>query len=407
MPALFETLALPAPPPGGLKDATPSTLEIVPVEDRHIERPKPAPVASQTKSIGMIHPPPDIRSIVDKTATFVARNGPEFEKRILATNKGNAKFNFLNPTDPYHAYYRHKVSENQVQAGILPTPPLESKLPGDKTAAEAAEKKPMQILPPPKPMAAPDADVYSVQLPEHITSLELEMIKLTAQFVARNGKSFLTGLTSREHSNPQFHFLKPTHSYFSLFTSLADAYSKILMPPQSVLEKLRKNVENPSAILEKSLAVLEWEKSQERARQRAEDELEAEREQMALIDWHDFVVVETIDFLDEEEPGLPQPLSLEEVIRSSKQIGEEEELPEEDRAAIAKANGVEFEPEKDEKMEMDEDEVRLVREGLQEEEERIDEDVEMVRPFLFCLPINKSPLLPLVTFFSFLRLFLP
>jgi hypothetical protein len=31
----------------------------------------------------------------------------------------------------------------------------------------------------------------------------LDVIKLTAQFVARNGKSFLTGLTSREHMNPQ------------------------------------------------------------------------------------------------------------------------------------------------------------------------------------------------------------
>ena len=31
--------------------------------------------ATQTKAIGIIHPPPDIRAIVDKTAEFVARNG--------------------------------------------------------------------------------------------------------------------------------------------------------------------------------------------------------------------------------------------------------------------------------------------------------------------------------------------
>ena len=24
---------------------------------------------------------------------------------------GNVKFNFLNPTDPYHAYYQHKINE--------------------------------------------------------------------------------------------------------------------------------------------------------------------------------------------------------------------------------------------------------------------------------------------------------
>lgn len=35
--------------------------------------------------------------------------GLEFEKRILASEANNVKFNFLNPTDPYHAYYRMRV----------------------------------------------------------------------------------------------------------------------------------------------------------------------------------------------------------------------------------------------------------------------------------------------------------
>lgn len=41
----------------------------------------------------------------------MARNGPEFEARIRQNEINNPKFNFLNPNDPYHAYYRHKVSE--------------------------------------------------------------------------------------------------------------------------------------------------------------------------------------------------------------------------------------------------------------------------------------------------------
>lgn len=49
--------------------------------------------------------------IVDKTASFVARNGPEFEARIRQNELGNPKFNFLNGGDPYHAYYHHKVKE--------------------------------------------------------------------------------------------------------------------------------------------------------------------------------------------------------------------------------------------------------------------------------------------------------
>ena len=30
----------------------------------------------------IIHPPPEVKNIVDKTAGFVARNGQEFETRI-------------------------------------------------------------------------------------------------------------------------------------------------------------------------------------------------------------------------------------------------------------------------------------------------------------------------------------
>ena len=51
------------------------------------------------------------KDIVDKTANFVARNGPEFEARIRQNEQNNAKFNFLNPGDPYHAYYQHRVNE--------------------------------------------------------------------------------------------------------------------------------------------------------------------------------------------------------------------------------------------------------------------------------------------------------
>jgi len=90
-------------------------------------------LATQTKAIGIILPPPDIRAIIDKTSQFVAKHGAsldhslgslpislfdsmflvgeggEFEKRILANEKNNVKFNFLVPTDPYHAYYKLRV----------------------------------------------------------------------------------------------------------------------------------------------------------------------------------------------------------------------------------------------------------------------------------------------------------
>ena len=58
-----------------------------------------------------------VSDIVDKTASFVARNGPEFESRIRQNEIKNPKFNFLNAGDPYNAYYQHKVNEHKEGKG--------------------------------------------------------------------------------------------------------------------------------------------------------------------------------------------------------------------------------------------------------------------------------------------------
>ncbi|CAL1530575.1 unnamed protein product [Lymnaea stagnalis] len=76
-------------------------------------------VPTTKPSIGIIYPPPEVRNIVDKTASFVARNGPEFENRIRQNEVNNPKFNFLQPTDAYHGYYQHKVEEFKQGRGTL------------------------------------------------------------------------------------------------------------------------------------------------------------------------------------------------------------------------------------------------------------------------------------------------
>ncbi|KAI3964107.1 hypothetical protein MKW92_043387 [Papaver armeniacum] len=356
-------LPLPAPPSDGNLGPLPLsqvTAEDSPPHDNVTPPPPPASVATHTRTIGIIHPPPDIRTIVDKTAHFVAKNGPDFEKRIIANNAGNAKFNFLNGFDPYNAYYQHRLSEFRAQNDLTPQADDSSGqevVPSADSAGDAnelAETKPdpsAQFKPVRKVLVPPEPETYTVRLPEGITGEELDIIKLTAQFVARNGKSFLTGLTSREINNHQFHFLKPTHSMFMFFTALADAYSKVLMPPKGLTEKLRNSVVDMTTVLERCLHRLEWERSQEQARLKAEDEIEQERMQMAMIDWHDFVVVEAIDFVDDEDEDLPPPMTLEEVIRRSKITSMDEDV-------------VPVEPGKEADMEMDEEEVKLVEEGM-------------------------------------------
>ncbi|KAL5140032.1 putative splicing factor 3A subunit 1 [Glycine soja] len=357
-------LPLPAPPSDGNLGPLPES-QVIDNEEQNksnsVSVPAPATVATHTRTIGIIHPPPDIRTIVDKTSQFVAKNGPEFEKRIIANNTGNVKFNFLNSSDPYHAYYQHRLSEFRAQnqsSGLQPpSQPADSAVPesapSDSNGVAAAAEKidvSAQFKAVRKVLEPPEAEQYTVRLPEGITGEELDIIKLTAQFVARNGKSFLTGLTSREVNNPQFHFLKPTHSMFTFFTSLADAYSKVLMPPKGLPEKLKKSVSDMTTVLERCVNRLEWERSQEQARQKAEDEIEQERIQMAMIDWHDFAVVETIDFADDEDEELPPPMTIEEVIRRSKVTAMEEEDI--------------VEPGKEIEMEMDEEEAQLVEEGM-------------------------------------------
>ncbi|KAI4357688.1 hypothetical protein L6164_001622 [Bauhinia variegata] len=372
MPSALPILPLPAPPSDGNLGPLPSSQvseekkdEKSLKEEQNKSNSAPATVATHTRTIGIIHPPPDIRTIVDKTSQFVAKNGPEFEKRIIANNTGNAKFNFLNPSDPYHAYYQHRLAEfraqNQSSAQESPSLPPDSAGPGAALSAQATENnedalaaaaKPdpsAQFRPVRKVLEPPEPEQYTVRLPEGITGEELDIIKLTAQFVARNGKSFLTGLTSREVNSPHFHFLKPTHSMFTFFTSLVDAYSKVLMPPKGLTEKLKKSVSDMTTVLERCANRLEWERSQDQARQKAEDEIEQERIQMAMIDWHDFVVVETIDFADDEDEELPPPMTLEEVIRRSKISTEEIDI---------------IEPGKEVEMDMDEEEAQLVEEGM-------------------------------------------
>ena len=94
-----------------------------------------------TRAVGIIQPPPDIRAIVDKTAQFVARNGPDFEKRILGSEKNNQKFNFLLPTDPYNAYYQSKIAAFKEEAAGGDDATVQAKAEEAVYRAEHAEMK--------------------------------------------------------------------------------------------------------------------------------------------------------------------------------------------------------------------------------------------------------------------------
>ena len=282
-------------------------------------------IDTQTHSVGVIIPPPDVRAIVDKTAQFVAKNGPEFENRILSSEKNNQKFSFLRENSPFYSYYRGKIEANKLE--------LEGKTIEDqnKKGMEVAERVQSQskfmaktsgaggVASSSKPevLERPREFKHSTgtQPPQGLKKSEIEVIKLSAQFVARNGAKFLSGLASREYRNPEFAFLKPAHPLFTYFTSLADSYSEVLMPEnKQEVEGILDVEEDYKKALERSLKRSEWDATQTKNRKDIEEKKRMEREAMEAIDWHDFVVVETIDFDDGEDETLPEPIPMREIV---------------------------------------------------------------------------------------------
>ncbi|KAI4458222.1 spliceosome associated protein [Holotrichia oblita] len=265
--------------------------------------------------VGIIYPPPEVRNIVDKTASFVARNGPEFEARIRQNELGNPKFNFLNPGDPYHAYYQHKVKDFQEGKGQEPIATLPASL-SKLSVTAAAQQKQQEILKAveqPFIPKDPPSEFEFIADPPSISALDLDIVKLTAQFVARNGRQFLTQLMNREQRNFQFDFLRPQHSLFQYFTKLLEQYTKVLIPPKSMQQRLRDEARSASAVLDQVKYRAEWLKYQEAQKAREEEILERERVAYAQIDWHDFVVVETVDYQPFEIGNFPPPTTPEEV----------------------------------------------------------------------------------------------
>ncbi|KAL7013079.1 hypothetical protein ACKWTF_015180 [Chironomus riparius] len=263
--------------------------------------------------IGIIYPPPEVRNIVDKTASFVARNGYEFENRIHQSEMGNKKFSFLNPGDPYHAYYQFKVQEFKEGKS--------SAVPGMKNLSiSAVQLKQQELLKQATEQFVPKEPPPEFEFiadPPSISALDLDIVKLTAQFVARNGRQFLTNLMNREQRNFQFDFLRPQHSLFQYFTKLLEQYTKILIPPKDLLPKLKTELDSSrdgtNAILDQVKYRANWLKHEEQQRRREEEKIERERVAYAQIDWHDFVVVEVVEYQPYESGNFPAPTTPEEV----------------------------------------------------------------------------------------------
>ncbi|KAI8074868.1 Pre-mRNA splicing factor PRP21 like protein-domain-containing protein [Gongronella butleri] len=255
---------------------------------------------------GLIYPPPDVRKKVDKVAELLWNKGPNLEERIRENEKHNPIFSFLNPTDPFHAYYQYRLRQARDAAengtsSEMTAAGISSSLKNEK-AAETVEEA--AVAPP-----EPPAYDFSVPMPA-MSAKDLDVIKLTARFAARNGRQFIHQLAQRESRNYQFDFLRPSHSLFPFFTELIRQYSKVLVPSDTIDADLHRK-QSKSKMIELIRERVEFTIWDAQEKKKQEEENEKERLAYASIEWHDFVVVESIEFTAEDEKNtLPTPMSL-------------------------------------------------------------------------------------------------
>jgi splicing factor 3A subunit 1 len=255
---------------------------------------------------GVVLPPKEIKAILEKTAGYVARNGLVFEDRIRDKEKHNPKFSFLSNNDAYNAYYLWRLSE--IKEGR-----------GTAVAAGRAGEVAVEEVKPQGPPEPPEFH-FSARMP-NISAQDLEVVRLTALFVAKNGRSFMTTLSRKEAGNYQFDFLRPNHSLHNFFQRLIDQYTALLRAggmdgeggklQQQRIKELQANVDDKFNVLGRAKARAEWFKFQDQEKQKKEEEAEKEKMTYAQIDWHDFVVVETVMFTEaDDQTNLPPPTSL-------------------------------------------------------------------------------------------------
>lgn len=200
----------------------------------------------------------------------------------------------MNPLDPYHKYYEYKV-ECITLGKVMPEP---------KNKGMSKKAKKNEVKEPPKE-PAPYEFIYDVG---NVAALDLDVIRLTALFVARNGTSFMGTLLQREQKNPQFDFLKPNHSLNHLFTKMVESYSKVLLPSPELMKKVH---EEKHEIITRVFDRVEFSKYQTELNRKQQEEEDLNREVFETIDWHDFIIVETIEFTEEDlRAQLPFPIDL-------------------------------------------------------------------------------------------------
>jgi splicing factor 3A subunit 1 len=153
----------------------------------------------------------------------------------------------------------------------------------------------------------------------NLSAKDLDVIRLTAQFTAARGRSWMTSLSQKESRNPEFDFLRPQHSLHQFFRAMTDQYTMLIqeltIDGGKAAKKRQVNAQadasDPRRMLGRAKKRAEWSKFQESQKAKKEEQERQEALEFAQIDWHDFVVVETVEFNEADDHAeLPPPTTL-------------------------------------------------------------------------------------------------
>jgi splicing factor 3A subunit 1 len=262
--------------------------------------PAPVPYELDVKPPSdVVIPPPNVREGVAKTADFIARRGESYlanMKQRVNGEGGGKSLTFILDDDPYNGYFLWYLQ--MLREGHGPT--------ANKNANNAVDNKPKGPPEPPKFR-------FSARMP-NISAKDLEVLKVTALYTARIGENWMKELRNRESGNFQFDFLRPQHSFFQFFRSLVEQYKILLEEEATVetrIEELQRNIKNRFHVLDLAKQRAEYVQYTTAQKEKEEKKAEAEKQEYATIDWHDFSVIATVLFDEADDAAdLPPPAQL-------------------------------------------------------------------------------------------------
>lgn len=253
----------------------------------------------------IVTPPDKIKETVDRTVEYVKKNGESFEQRLISSNDSD-KFSFLSPDNEYYSYYKWK---------------LDGKV--TKTVEGSTKEVESTVLEKPRELK------FLTKLPP-ISSLDQDIIKLTALFVAQNGDDYMKAVYDHERklgNKDQFEFLNQSHSLHALFEKYVEQY-KILMKfyddvdvsDDTNVAAINEKLSTSKDILQIAAKRAEYNRQNKIKLQTEIKEKHDKQLHFASIDWQDFTIVGNIKFdAVDEVTELAVPISRDDLLYRSLQ----------------------------------------------------------------------------------------